>query len=75
MRNNQTDSGDLEPTLGKNSTQYSRKVRKVITQCKISTSDNCLCGKQHYGTELRFYVPLDTKQVIPEMFFRANLLA
>jgi len=26
-------------------------------------------------TELRFYVPLDTKQVISETFFLANLLA
>jgi len=25
--------------------------------------------------ELRFYVPLNTKQVISEMFFQANLLA
>jgi len=26
-------------------------------------------------TELRFYVPLDTKKVISETFFPANLLA
>jgi len=26
-------------------------------------------------TELKFYIPLDTKQVISEMLFSANLLA
>ena len=30
---------------------------------------------QHdWVTELRFYIPLDTKQVISEMLFPANLL-
>ena len=39
----------------------------------LSASTTKLLG--NWLIELKFYVPLNTKQVISEMFFTANLLA
>jgi len=49
------------------------KIKKATGEsmftCKIAIKMACMCF------ELRFYVPPDTKQAIPEMFVPDNLLA
>jgi len=44
----------------------------IFDFCFLSTSQEI--GWKEHLTELRFYIPLDTKQVISEMLFLANLL-
>jgi len=55
--------------------EHCELIEPKVVQVAVTIGNNVIVNNQHWLTELRFYIPLDTKYVISEILFPANLLA